>query len=220
MCGTDTGVGKTIVTAALCARFQEEGIRTAAFKPVESGCRGGKHARRADTELLKKIGRLPESLDELNPYYFAEELAPGIAATRAGKKVSFPKISRALRALQKKYDLVLVEGAGGLLVPIAGSRTNLDLIRHLKVPVLLVARLGLGTINHTLLTLDCLNRHQIPVMGVILNQTQTAKSLAEKTNPAYLTKAGIPLLGVFPHLKGHQRKQFAQAAKQVKIQGL
>lgn len=199
VCGTDTGVGKTYVTGALCACLRREGIRAGAFKPLESGCASkGRHIRRADSEFLKKAARMPEPLDVINPYYFREPLAPGVAAARQGVGVSFAKIKKNLRTLQKKYDVVFVEGAGGLLVPLAGRKTNLDLIRALKAPVIVVGRLGLGTINHTLLTLEHLRRHRVKILGVILNQTSQKKTIAEKTNPGVLRKYGVPLLGIFP----------------------
>ncbi len=199
VCGTDTGVGKTFVTGALLAFLNSQGVRTGGFKPLESGCATTKnHLKRADAEFLKKMGRMPESIDLINPYAFREALAPGVAADLEKKSVSFPKIKKALKTLQKNYDVIFVEGAGGLLVPIAGKKTNLDLIRYLKSPVLLVARLGLGTLNHTLLTLEHLKRNRVKILGVVLNEVTPQKSLAEKTNPAILKKYGVPLLGVMP----------------------
>lgn len=199
VCGTDTGVGKTFVTGALLQVLNRQGVRAGGFKPLESGCATHKnHLKRADAEYLKKMGQMPEPIDLINPYAFREALAPGVAAKREGKSVSFPKIKKALATLQKNYDVVFVEGAGGLLVPVAGKKTNLDLIRYLKTPVLLVARLGLGTINHTLLTCENLKRNRIKVLGVILNEVIPQKSLAEKTNPGVLKKYGVPLLGVMP----------------------
>lgn len=201
VCGADTGVGKTYVTGALCAFLNSKGIRAGAFKPLESGCAArGRHIRRADSEFLKKTARMPEPLDVINPYYFKEPLAPGVAAARQGVRVSFVRIRKNLRGLQKKYDVIFIEGAGGLLVPVAGKKTNLDLIRYLKIPVLVVARLGLGTINHTLLTLEHLKRNRVRVLGAILNQTSKGRTIADKTNPDVLKRYGAPLLGVFPYV--------------------
>ncbi|MDO8520178.1 MAG: dethiobiotin synthase [Deltaproteobacteria bacterium] len=206
VCGTDTGVGKTVVTGALLAWLNAKGIRAGGFKPTESGCGGmRRHLKRADAEFLKKRAAMPEPLDAINPYYFREALAPGVAAKRLGRIISFSKIARKLKALEKNYDLILAEGAGGLLVPLQGKKTTLDLIRFLKVPVLLVGRLGLGTINHTLLTVEVLKRNRIPLLGVILNETTPRMSLAEKTNPSVLKAYGVPVWGVFPHLKGKSR---------------
>lgn len=207
VCGTDTGVGKTIVTGALLAWFNSRGIRAGGFKPTESGCAGmHRHLKRADATFLKKVAGMPEELDAINPYYFKEALAPGVAAKRAGKKVAFGLIEKRLQALEKNYDLILAEGAGGLLVPLDGLKTSLDLIRFLKTPVLLVARLGLGTLNHTLLTIEHLKRNRIPILGIILNEVTPQNSLAEKTNRAVLQAYGLPIWGIFPHLQSKSRK--------------
>ncbi len=200
VCGTDTGVGKTFVTGALIASLNKMGIRAGGFKPLESGCRKHqRHLRRADSLFLKKMGKMPEPLDLINPYYFEEALAPGVAAERKKTKISFELITKKLEELKKKYNCLFVEGAGGLLVPLSGKKTNLDLIKKLKTPVILVARLGLGTLNHTLLTLDHLKRNHVSVIGVILNQTTPSKTVAEKTNPAVLKKRGAPILGIVPY---------------------
>lgn len=199
VCGTDTGVGKTFVTGALLALLNSQGVRAGGFKPLESGCSTHKnHFKRADAEFLKKMGRMPEPIDLINPYAFREALAPGVAALIEKKSVSFSKIKKALSVLQENYDVVFVEGAGGLLVPLSGKKTNLDLIRYLKISVLLVARLGLGTLNHTLLTLEHLKRNRVKVLGVVLNEVTPQKSLAEKTNPAILKRYGVSVLGVVP----------------------
>lgn len=203
ICGTDTGVGKTLVTGSLLSFLNQKGIRAGGFKPLESGCapvKGMKrHLKRADAEFLKKMGEMEEPLDWINPYYFKEPLAPGIAAQREGKRISFSHIKKSLNRLQKKYDLILVEGAGGLLVPVQGLKTNLDLIQFLKLPVVVVSRLGLGTINHTLLTLEHLKKNHILILGVILNQTEPTKNLASQTNPSILKKYKVPLLGIVPY---------------------
>lgn len=216
VCGTDTGVGKTLVTAALCAWFQSKKINAGAFKPFESGCTPAKknlhrHIKRADASWLKKMARMSEDLDTINPYFFGEALAPGIAAGREHKKISFVRLRKKFRLLQKKYSPLFVEGAGGLLVPLAGKKTNVDLIRYLKVPVLLVARRGLGTINHTLLTLEHLKKNNISVLGVILNETTPNKTIADQTNPNVLKKWGVPLLGIMPHLKNKSRASLTRA---------
>lgn len=194
ICGTDTAVGKTFITGAICAYLQSEGVKAGAYKPLESG-NGG------DAAFLKKIAGMKEDLKMINPYYFKEPLAPGVAALRCKRKVSFDVIVNNLKKLQKNYDLILIEGAGGLLVPIQGKLTNLDLIKYLKTPVLVIARLGLGTINHTLLTLEHLKRNRVKVLGVILNQTTPRKTIADKTNPGVLKKYDVPLLGTFPYVK-------------------
>lgn len=210
VCGTDTDVGKTYVTGKLIQALNQQGIRAGGFKPVESGCQlKGKKLIPTDALHLKTMGNMPEDLSIINPYSFKEPLAPGIAAKRVGKKISFAKIEKNLRVLQKKYDILFVEGAGGLLVPITQNKTNLDLIHYLNIPVLIIARLGLGTINHTLLTVVHLKKNSIPILGVFLNATTSEKSLATQTNPKILEKLlkkeGVPLLGVVGYAKNLSR---------------
>lgn len=216
--GTDTGVGKTLVTAALCATLVARGVKAAAFKPLESGCapqpRGlGRHLKRADALFLKKMAGMSESVDEINPYFFREALAPGIAAEREGRKISFTRIRQGLDALRRKYDVVFVEGAGGLMVPVSGRKTNVDLITFINCPVIVVARLGLGTINHTLLTLHHLRQDHIAIAGVILNETVPRTTIAEKTNPEALKKRSVPVVGIFPFLKKRTRKKMIATTK-------
>lgn len=218
ICGTDTGVGKTIVMGALCAWLNSRGIRAGAYKPLESGCSvvsGMKrHIRRADSEFLKRMARMPESIDLINPYYFREALAPGVAAEREGRKISFSLIKENLNKLKDQYDIVFIEGAGGLLVPVAGRKTHVDLIKAFKCPVILVARLGLGTINHTLLTLENLKSNRIEVRGVILNELKPRETLAERTNSDVLNKFGVPLWGIFPYAKKKTRSALVASLPQ------
>ncbi len=209
VCGTDTDVGKTIVTASLCAYLKSMGVKVAPFKPLESGCSVARDGSLlpADTIFLKKSAGVDEPINRLNVYSFQEALAPGVAAKRKKIAVSFSRISKALDSLEQDYDRVIIEGAGGLMVPLSGSKTNLDLIKHLKVPVLLVGRLGLGTINHTLLTWQKLKKEKINCVGVILNQTTKKVGLADQTNANILKNTyKLPVLGIFPHLHSPQKK--------------
>lgn len=237
ICGTDTGVGKTVITGALLAYLNQKGIHAGGFKPFESGCDlvgiydrkpMRRHLKRADSEFLKKMAKMPEPLDIINPYYFREALAPGVAAERerVGATIrGHPKkgnhgglpllktIRKSLKSLTKSYDIILIEGAGGLLVPLPDKKTSLDLIKYLKSPVLLIGRLGLGTLNHTLLTLEHLKRNRIKVIGVILNEITPKKTIAEKTNPDVLRKLGVPLLGVFPYVRGRSGKKLIRGVQ-------
>ncbi|MBX7147477.1 dethiobiotin synthase [bacterium] len=203
ICGTDTGVGKTIITASMAAASLKKGQPVAVYKPLESG------RARADSTLLKKMSGMNEKLSEINTFFFKNPLAPGVAAEIEKKNVSLTAIKKQFKVLEKKYGTVLVEGAGGLIVPVWKNKTNLDLIKFLDIPVILVGRLGLGTINHTLLTLEHLKRNKIKVAGVILNQTTKKIGLAEKTNPEILKKMGVKLWGIFPYLQKIDQKTLA-----------
>ncbi len=189
--GTDTNCGKTIVTGAIAAWLRKEGRDVGVFKPFEAASN--------DSQFLKEMSGSDDPLSEINPYHFDEPLAPGVAAERAKKEVSFETVKTLFQKLKERHEILLVEGAGGLLVPLVGRQTHIELLQQLKIPVLLVARLGLGTLNHTLLTLSVLRQNKIECAGVILNETVPQSSVAETTNPDILERhCDVPLLGTFP----------------------
>jgi dethiobiotin synthetase len=194
--GTDTAVGKTHVTAALLTELRRRGISAAAFKPIACG-KGGRH----DAEIYAAIMNHEQPLDVINPIYLRHPLAPSVAAKLEHKSIDLRKILRTYQQLAAKYSVVLVEGAGGLLVPIRKNYFVADLAKSLKVPVLIVARLGLGTINHTLLTVRQANAQGLKIAGLVLNDTVGGRhGLAEKTNIRVLPELSkVPLLGVMPH---------------------
>jgi dethiobiotin synthetase len=196
--GTDTGVGKTFVAAGLAAALRAKDSNVGVFKPFESGVGGG----HADYKILKEASGSTDPDDWICPYRFEEALAPAVAAERAGVAIDWCHMTDCFESIAVKHDFVIVEGAGGLLVPLSEGKTNVDLIRECEFPVLLVARLGLGTINHTLLSLEALQSRKIPCAGVVLNQTTENAGAAEKTNPAALRKlSNVPVLDVLPFMK-------------------
>jgi dethiobiotin synthetase len=159
--GTDTGVGKTVVTAALALALKQRGIDVGVVKPVESG--GG------DAEALKQLAELDEPLEEIAPFRFAEPLAPLVAARAEGRELALGQVHARVNESAARHELTLVEGAGGVLVPAGEGWTILDLAAALGLPVLVVARAGLGTVNHSLLTVDAVRRAGLDVIGVVLN---------------------------------------------------
>lgn len=196
--GTDTGVGKTYVTALILAELRRRGMRAAAFKPISCG-EGG----RRDAEIYAAIMQHELPLDVINPIYLRHPLAPSVAAKLERKRVDLHKIRRAYRGLAASYAVVLVEGAGGLLVPIRKNYFVADLAKAMKLPLLIVARLGLGTINHSLLTVQQARVRGLKIAGIVLNDTVGGKrGLAETTNIEVVPAlCRVPLLGVVPHGK-------------------
>lgn len=210
--GTDTGVGKTCVAGGLAQAFKKRGVDVGVFKPFESGVGSG----HSDSEYLKKMAGVEDPIHWISPVRFDEALAPLVASERIGTEINWCEITDGFEAIATRHNFMIVEGCGGLLVPLAEAKTNIDLIRECEFPVLLVARLGLGTINHTLLSLECLEHHQIRCLGVVLNQTTPEKGLAEETNPEALKKLmKVPLLQVLPHQP--QEGEFEHLAKKCKI---
>ncbi len=204
--GTDTGVGKTVVTASLVSLLINDGLDVGVMKPVETGCpkKNGKLVPR-DATFLKVVSGSRDSLSLINPYRFSKPLAPWIAAEIDHKKVNLQRISSAYGKILKRHDIIFVEGAGGLLVPLTGKLTNLDLILKLALPIIVVVGSKLGAINHTLLTLNWARENGIKIIGLIINQLNRSpsprKNLAEKTNPMLIRSfAEVPILGEVPYI--------------------
>jgi dethiobiotin synthetase len=205
------------VAAGLIEALKGKGISVCPMKPAESGCRVRQGELIPDDALkLMKASGVEEPLDMINPYRLKHPLAPSVAAEIEGVRVQKGKILSSYKRLSKKYDITIVEGAGGIMVPVYKKYLFLDLAEDLKLPVVIVARHGLGTINHTLLTIDAVRQRGLDVLGVILNYTEkSGKGLSEKTNPEVIEKLGrVPVLGVVPYLpKGG--KVFNKAAEHI-----
>jgi dethiobiotin synthetase len=187
--GTDTGVGKTYVACLLARQWRREGLRVGVMKPAESGAN-------RDALLLKRAAASSAPLSQIRPYYFKAALAPGLAAIKEGKRISLKRMVKGLKALQTGQDGVLVEGAGGLLVPLAGKLLVADLALACRLPLLIVARAGLGTINHTLLTLAEARRRGLNVAAVVLNGPVKATDESVSGNAAAIKRLGkVPVFG-------------------------
>ncbi|MBV9691817.1 MAG: dethiobiotin synthase [Ktedonobacteraceae bacterium] len=193
--GTDTGVGKTIVTAALATALRKRGLRVGVMKPVETGCfMEGDRLQAQDACFLRKASGCTAAPPLVTPYTFAEPLTPALAAERAGVTIDIKHIRRCYEKLLAEHDIVLVEGAGGLLAPLTECLTMHDMAVELGLPILVVARNVLGIINHTALTVT-VARERSFVLGVVLNCTQPPDDLAMLTNADALRRWGkAPLL--------------------------
>lgn len=200
--GTDTGAGKTLIAGGLAALYRRSGKRVGVMKPVESGCSRLKEGLQPDDALfLKKMAASADALDDIVPYRLEQPLTPSVAAALSGVTIDFDVIKQAYRRIAGSSDLVLVEGAGGLLAPLFGHRTGVDLIRLLQIPIIIVSRNALGTINHTLLTVEHARRSGLAVLGIILNHCSPSPDLSAETNPGIIKQlSGLPLLGVLPYL--------------------
>ncbi|CAB1130026.1 ATP-dependent dethiobiotin synthetase BioD [Candidatus Hydrogenisulfobacillus filiaventi] len=197
--GTDTGVGKTTVTAALAWGLRERGLEVGVMKPVETGVPAGA-AWPPDAALLAEAAGAADPRDLVVPAHYPDPLAPWIAARRSGQPVPWDHLLEAAAALAARHPRLLVEGAGGLAVPLDATRTMADLAGALGLPLLVVARAGLGTINHTLLTLDYARARGLAVAGVVFNGFRGSDP-AEADNPAAVAElTGVPVLGRLPQL--------------------
>lgn len=194
--GTDTGVGKTVITAALALSLKNTGLSVGVMKPVQSG---SSLPGLTDIEFLRSVlGEKEPSSDDCI-YNYEAPLSPHAAAALSGETIDPGRIKSAYGRLASSRDIVLVEGAGGLLVPITDDYLMADLARDLSLPLLVVARPGLGTVNHTALTVECARQRGLLVLGVVINAFPHSPGPAELTNPSAIIKqTGAPLLGVYP----------------------
>jgi dethiobiotin synthetase len=213
--GTDTGVGKTIITAALILALRRLGFKTGGMKPIETGClQEGKTLIPSDGMFIKTITRMEESFDYTSPCRFLNPLAPLAAAEREKIPIDLEKIRKAYTALSEHYDALIIEGIGGLLVPITGDYFVSNLAREFGFPIIVVSKPGLGTINHTMLTVNYAVKEGLTVAGIIINYNHPPEgTLAEKTNPDIIKKISpVPLIGIFPHLENLERSTIEKAA--------
>ena len=205
--GTDTGVGKTIVGGGIAGVLRRAGRNVGVLKPFESGCsNSGGELIPEDALFLKNISGCTEDIEVICPYRMEHPLAPGIAAEIEGVSIDLDRIRSCFKALERKYETVLVEGAGGLMVPVTGDLLTSDLIKMLGLPTIIVSRLSLGTINHTLLTVKQALACGISVAGIILNQITPEIGKAEQTNPEVIKRfSGVPILGQIPFIPEEKR---------------
>jgi dethiobiotin synthetase len=190
--GTDTGVGKTLVAAALLLALRERGARALGFKPAETGV---SPEDESDSSVLAQASGVTE--ERVRPLLHLEEaLAPAVAAERARVTLDPERILETIRELRAGGYALVVEGAGGILVPLAWGFTALDLAVRAKLEAVVVARAGLGTLNHVLLTVEALERRGVALRGIILNGVGSPPDVAETTNPEALRRLlpGVPIL--------------------------
>jgi len=206
--GTDTGVGKTFVACGLASLLRESGYRVGVMKPAETGC------EEKDGELvpedairLKEASGCEEPLEKICPYRLKDPLAPSVAAERSGVTIDIDAIRKLYDEISSKHDITIVEGAGGLLVPILSHYTYADLAKLLKLPVLVVAANRLGAINHLLLTLEHASCRGLRVLGYVLNRLESQPSLAAETNADALRfLTSVPCLAEIPYIDGLKTK--------------
>ncbi len=224
MTGTDTGVGKTIIAASLVREALQEGLRVAVMKPVETGCaRETGLLQPADGLFLWGIAGEPTSLDEVVPIRYETPVAPLVAARIEGRLPDVKEVLAVFARLKNEFDFVVVEGAGGLLVPIGehwsgrpGVYYMRDLAADFGLPLVIVGRAGLGTINHTLLSVHEAESAGIKVAGVVLNQTEPRSDTASATNIGVLRELlAVPVFGIYRHLTERVAPEIDAASREI-----
>jgi dethiobiotin synthetase len=191
--GTDTGIGKTRVAVALLRGFVAGGLRAVGMKPVAAGVAPGAVAN-DDVLALAEAGNVDAPLAERNPYSFAEAIAPHVAAARAGATIDAARIVAAYRALAQRADAVVVEGAGGALVPIGPREDMLDVARALGLPVVLVVGVRLGCLHHALATELAIRMRGLELAGWVANRIDPAMTAADASVAALDARIAAPRL--------------------------
>ena len=195
--GTDTGVGKTEVAAALVAGWRARGLDVGAMKPAQSGVEDG---LATDADRLREAAGGTDPAGLVCPYSLPAPLAPAVAARLAGVEISFAHVLACAAELALRHAALVVEGAGGLLVPLTESHTFADLAVALGMPVLVVARAGLGTVNHTALTCEALRSRGLAIAGVVLNRTSPGLDPSGPHNGAEIERlTGARVLASLPN---------------------
>lgn len=199
---TDTGVGKTMITGAIARILTDEELQVGVFKPIATGCGRGTYGLvSADAEYLSMCINNVDPVTIINPVSYETPAAPIVCEHRENRPVDFEAVSSIYQSLCQRKDIVLVEGIGGVRVPISDGVDVLTLMREFSLPVVVVARPNLGTINHTLLTVDAIRAAGLFVAGIVINGFNTATAgVAEETVAEVLRKwTKAPILAVVPH---------------------
>jgi dethiobiotin synthetase len=195
--GTDTGVGKTIIACGLAAVLKEKRFDVGVFKPLLSGIL--RDDPESDTSLLKKMSQTYLSHEDITPFEFKEPLAPYVAGKLEGKLIGIEEVLHYWEMIRGKHQYFIVEGAGGISVPLGENFLVSDLIKALELPIVIVARPNLGTINHTFLTVQYAKSMGLRIAGIVINGISDHPDLAEITNPKLIEElCGVPILGITP----------------------
>lgn len=213
--GTDTGVGKSLVAAALAKMLTDRGINVGVMKPVETGVTDPEGLG-PDAALLKWAANSSQSDQQICPYRLRDPLAPAVAASREQVRINYSSLLEQAQLTIDSHDFTIIEGAGGLMVPLAGGLLMADFAQALKLPLLVVCRPNLGTINHTLLTLFAAKSMDLPVAGYLVNNMPPIKTVAEETiGHSLASMTSDELLGILDSVGGTEQEKAIKLAAQL-----
>ena len=206
--GTDTDVGKTLISCALLYAFAAQGHRVIGMKPVAAGgC--DDDGCNEDARKLRAAGNVQASLGQINPYCFAHAVAPHLAARFVGVSINLDRIVQSYSELAAQADVVIVEGAGGFKVPLNDHKDMSDLALKLDIPIILVVGMRLGCINHALLTVDAIDASGLKLAGWVANAVDANMAMRDESIEALKLRIEAPLLGVVPHQAQPDAKEAA-----------
>jgi dethiobiotin synthetase len=211
--GTDTNVGKTIISSGIAAVLKEKKIDVGVFKPLLSGV--SREDSASDTSLLKQLSQTSLTYEEITPFEFIEPLAPYVAGKLEGKIVGIEEVLSHWEKIRRKHEFFIVEGAGGISVPLGEHFLVSDLIKAMQLPIVIVARSNLGTVNHIFLTVQYAKSLGLTVAGIVINGISDHPNLAEQTNPKLIEElCGVPILGITPKLKEITKENIKKMVKE------
>ena len=203
---TDTGVGKTAVTASLAACMKKRGINVGVMKPIATGNQQKKGFKSSDVSLLVESSGVKDSEDVINPIFLPLPVSPYDACKNLEIAIDIKIVKEKFDVLKKSHDVVLVEGIGGILTPITKDYFVADMIKMLGLETIIVTRSTLGTLNHTMMTVNTCKQYGISIKGIIINSHDSKGGPEEKNAPATIYEiTKIPIIGVIPFIKDLQK---------------
>ncbi|WLV24360.1 dethiobiotin synthase [Aciduricibacillus chroicocephali] len=211
--GTDTEIGKTVVAAGIAGALKKSGIDIGVMKPFMSGAK--REDPHSDAAMLKSLAEDTNCIEQINPYQFDEAVTPLLAAEMNSIDISLDKLLSHWNEISLTHDFFIVEGAGGLMAPMGSDYHNGHIAREMGFPLIIVARPGLGTVNHTLLTIEKARTMGIEVLGIIINGVQFGeRTLAEQTNRKLIERfTDVSVLGEIPWLEKLEKKTIIEAVE-------
>ncbi len=201
--GTDTEIGKTTIAAGLAWLLSKNNIKVAVMKPFATSTRiYSKMYKSHDTAILAKAANIKESDLILNPVFFPVPASPLMAADLMSSHVDLNSVIEKFSFLKKKYQFTVVEGIGGIMVPVTTRVTVAEIIKKMNIPTIIVSRSKLGSINHTILTINACKENKIPILGIIFNQMPKESNIVESLTPKYIERlTGIKTISIIPHME-------------------
>ncbi len=200
--GTDTDVGKTWVSLGIIEALKQQGKKVGVMKPISAGCEQTENGlRNEDAVLLQQHSNIELDYDLINPYAVEPAIAPHIAAADQGIRIDIETLYQKLQTIEQQSDCVVVEGAGGWLVPLNDFQTMADLAKRFQLPVILVVGMRLGCINHALLSVEAIRATGLPLVGWIANQVSAEMNCLDENIATLQQMIDAPMLGQIPHLE-------------------
>ena len=211
---TDTGVGKTAVLAGLAFALRKSGVNVGVMKPIAAGRPQKSGFKSHDVEIIAKASRTSDPEDLINPIFLPAEASPYGASKLLGIPIDMPLILSKYKELTLRHDVLLVEGIGGIMAPIAKNFYIADMIKAMGTPTVIVCHTSLGTINHTIMTCKMCKDYGISVKGIVINSSDSREPIAENLAETFSELVEVNTLGILPYLKNFDLNKIVEAIEQ------